>query len=60
MCYIIKNGNVTTSNGSHKGSVAVKDGQIIKSCDYIEAPKVRVIDASKMVSGSIVNWFTSL
>ncbi|GAB6136990.1 hypothetical protein [Halanaerobaculum tunisiense] len=59
MCLIIKNGNVTTNKGSQKGDVGIKNGQIFVNPARVETPEVKVIDASRIVSESIENWFTT-
>ncbi|GAB6098725.1 hypothetical protein JCM16358_06040 [Halanaerocella petrolearia] len=59
MCLIIKNGNVTTREGSQKGDIGIKDGKLFMNPEKVKAPKVKVIDASKVVSESIVHWFTT-
>jgi len=59
MCFIMKNVNVTSNDGSYKSDVVVKDNHVVKVGKCIKIDGIREIDGANFVSESIVEWFTS-
>ncbi|MGM0369981.1 MAG: hypothetical protein ACQEP9_06155 [Bacillota bacterium] len=59
MCVVIKNANVTTAHGSYKTDIAVKDNRVFPVDNNFSVANSKVIDASKVISASILNSFNS-
>ena len=59
MCVIIKNANVTTKHGSYKTDIAIKNDMFFPVDDKFNCDGSKVIDASTVISMSILNWFNS-
>ncbi|WP_018247466.1 hypothetical protein [Orenia marismortui] len=58
MCFVMKNVNVTSDQGSYRSDVVVKDNHVVKVGKCIKMDGVKEIDGSDVVSETIINWFS--
>ncbi|WP_027339254.1 hypothetical protein [Halonatronum saccharophilum] len=59
MCIIIKNGNFNNGNKVEKVDLLIKDNEVVLVGKNLHEDGCKIVDASKIVSETIIEWFTN-